>query len=180
MPWKTQSSIDIEVSITKTLAVFAITMKRNLTTSFLQNTICEGTVGCHHLRGLKSGFVTPLHVTCCYLKKCWSLFPRSQCLKPDWFLLKKTPKGSWGRSEIFPLPVAVTLRQFHGMRQWGSDGNKTAFWFHKLNFSIWNLCKGDICLILFLGYFMPCPCICESHDAKKIFDSNKLERLKSW
>lgn len=45
----------------------------------------------------------------------------------------------------------------------------------KPNFSTWNVCKGEICLFRFLGYFMPCPCICESHGAKKTFDCNKLE-----
>lgn len=109
-------------------------MKRNLTTSFLENIICKETIRLLLFEGIKEWLVTPLYGPCCYLKHCftWRLFSRSQYLKPDWFLPKETPKGSWGRSEVFPLLVVVTLRQFHGMRQSESDANKTAFWFQNL------------------------------------------------
>lgn len=45
---------------------------------------------------------------------------------------KGNSKRQLRKEWVFPLPVVVTLRQFHGMRQSESDANKTAFWFQNL------------------------------------------------
>lgn len=156
------------------LSVFSITMKRNLTTSCLQ-------------RNKRMSPFEGIKEWLCKSFACYSLLPEA-LLKSVFQITvsesrlassegnsKRQLRKKWG---IY-TSRAVPLRQFHGMRRGISDANKTAFWFQKPHFSSRTLCKGGLCLILFLGYFMPCPCICESHEAKKTFDSNKLERLKS-
>lgn len=88
---------------------------------------------------------------------------------------KRQLRKEWGISTSSGgYPEAVSWHETIGIWR-----EQNCLLISKPNFSTWNVCKGEICLFRFLGYFMPCPCICESHGAKKTFDCNKLERLKS-